>query len=45
MIVHRNWYLPYGDDTHNALPLSDPNMLVIVDKAVQNECAGDIKYV
>ena len=43
-IVHRNWCPPYGGGTHNALPLPDRDLLVVVDEAVQDDCADGIKY-
>jgi hypothetical protein len=34
MIVHKNWAPPFGGGTHNALPLPDRDLLVVVDEAV-----------
>jgi hypothetical protein len=34
LIVHRNWSPPFGGGTHNALPLPDRNLLVVLDEAV-----------
>jgi hypothetical protein len=43
-IVHRTWCPPYGGGTHNALPLPDRDLLVVVDESVRDECADGIKY-
>jgi len=32
--VHRNWSPPFGGGTHNALPLPDRNLLIVLDEAV-----------
>jgi hypothetical protein len=34
MIVHKSWAPPFGGGTHNALPLPDRDLLVVVDEAV-----------
>ena len=34
MIAHKNWAPPFGGGTHNALPLPDRDLLVVVDEAV-----------
>jgi hypothetical protein len=43
LIAHRVWCPPYGGGTHNALPLVDRNLLVVVDEAVMVNCADGIK--
>ena len=43
-IVHRNWCPPDGGGTHNALPLPDRDLLVVVDEAVQDQCADGMKF-
>jgi hypothetical protein len=43
-IVHRTWCPPYGGGTHNALPLPDRDLLVVVDESVRDECADGVKY-
>lgn len=45
LIVHRNWCPPYGGGTHNALPLVDRNLLVVVDEAVLTDCADGLKHI
>ena len=42
--VHRTWCPPYGGGTHNALPLPDRDLLVVVDEAVQDQCADGLKH-
>jgi hypothetical protein len=34
LITHKVWAPPYGGGTHNALPLPDRDLLVVVDEAV-----------
>jgi hypothetical protein len=34
LITHRMWAPPFGGGTHNALPLPDRDLLVVVDEAV-----------
>lgn len=34
LMVHKSWSPPFGGGTHNALPLPDRNLLVVVDEAV-----------
>jgi hypothetical protein len=43
-ITHRNWCPPFGGGTHNALPLPDRDLLVVVDEAVQDRCADGLKF-
>ena len=45
LIAHRTWCPPYGGGTHNALPLIDRNLLVVVDEAVLTNCADGIKRI
>jgi hypothetical protein len=45
LIVHRNWCPPYGGGTHNALPLVDRQLLVVVDEAVLTNCADGLKHI
>jgi len=44
-IVHRTWCPPYGGGTHNALPLPDRDLVVVVDESVRDDCADGIKYI
>lgn len=44
LIAHRTWCPPYGGGTHNALPLPDRDLLVVVDEAVLTNCADGMKY-
>ena len=34
LITHKVWAPPFGGGTHNALPLPDRNLLVVVDETV-----------
>ena len=34
LITHKIWAPPFGGGTHNALPLPDRNLLVVVDETV-----------
>ncbi len=34
LITHKSWAPPFGGGTHNALPLPDRDLLVVVDEAV-----------
>ena len=34
LITHKIWAPPFGGGTHNALPLKDRNLLVVVDETV-----------
>lgn len=45
LVAHRNWCPPYGGGTHNALPLVDRDLLVVVDEAVLLQCADGTKYI
>lgn len=37
LIVHKTWAPPFGGGTHNALPLPDRNLLVVVDETVLDD--------
>lgn len=45
LIAHRNWCPPFGGGTHNALPLTDRGLAVVLDEAVMDDCADGMKYV
>lgn len=45
LIAHRNFCPPYGGGTHNALPLVDRDLLVVLDEAVLTNCADGIKQI
>ena len=45
LIAHRNWSPPYGGGTHNCLPLSDRELLVVLDEAVLDHCEDGLKYI
>ena len=45
LIVHRNWSPPFGGGTHNALPLPNRDLLVVLDEAVLDNCADGIKHI
>lgn len=44
LISHRSWAPPYGGGSHNALPLPDRNLMVVVDEAVLNDGADGLKH-
>ncbi|HVZ14216.1 MAG TPA: hypothetical protein VG894_07130 [Bauldia sp.] len=44
LIVHRNWYPPFGGGTHSALPLVDRNLLLVADEAVRDIDQEPLKY-
>ncbi len=44
LIAHKTWAPPYGGGTHNALPLPDRELMVVVDEAELKNCADGIKY-
>ncbi len=44
LIAHRSWAPPYGGGTHNALPLPDRDLMIVVDEAVLNDCADGLKH-
>ena len=43
LIAHRNFAPPFAGGTHNALPLLDRNLLVVVEDAVFDNCEDGIK--
>lgn len=43
LIAHRNFAPPFAGGTHNALPLLDRNLLVVVEEAVFDNCEDGIK--
>src|SRR3990172_8075458 len=45
LIAHRNWSPPYGGDTHNCLPLSDRQLMVVADEVVLDNKEDGIKYI
>jgi hypothetical protein len=45
LIVHRNWCPPFGGGTHNALPLPDRDLLVVVDEAVLDNQEDGLKLI
>src|SRR5262249_14272041 len=45
LIVHRNWSPPYGGGTHNALPLADRDLLIVVDESVLDNEEDGRKYI
>jgi hypothetical protein len=44
-IIHRNWSPPFGGGTHNCLPLSDRDLLVVLDEAVLDHQEDGEKYI
>ena len=45
LITHKNWSPPFGGGTHNCLPISERNLLVVVDEAVLDNCQDGIKFI
>ena len=43
LIVHRNWAPPFGGGTHNCLPLTDRNLLIVLDEAVLDRAEDGFK--
>ncbi|MDE2348921.1 MAG: hypothetical protein KGL92_10505 [Gammaproteobacteria bacterium] len=43
LLAHRNFCPPFNGGTHNALPLLDRNLLVVVEEAVFDNCADGVK--
>ncbi|MDQ2735418.1 MAG: hypothetical protein M3Y55_10610, partial [Pseudomonadota bacterium] len=45
LVVHRNWSPPFGGGTHNALPLPDRNLLIVLDEAVLDRQEDGLKLI
>jgi hypothetical protein len=45
LIIHRNWSPPFQGGTHNCLPLSDRDLLVVLDEAVLDEFEDGLKNI
>jgi hypothetical protein len=45
LITHRNWSPPFGGGTHNCLPLSDRDLLVVLDEAVLDHQEDGLKLI
>jgi len=45
LIVHKTWFPPLSGGTHNALPLDDRNLLIVVDEAVLDNEEDGRKYI
>lgn len=43
LLAHRNFAPPFAGGTHNALPLLDRGLMVVVEEAVLDDCADGIK--
>jgi hypothetical protein len=43
LITHQRWFPPIGGGTHNALPLSNRNLLIVLDETVLDEMADGLK--
>jgi len=43
--LHRNWSPPFGGGTHNALPLPDRDLLVVLDEAVLDHQEDGEKFI
>src|SRR5262249_11939669 len=44
-ILHRNWSPPFGGGTHNCLPLTDRELLVVLDEAVLDHQEDGLKLI
>ena len=45
LVVHKTWYPPLSGGTHNALPLPDRDLLIVVDEAVLDSEQDGRKYI
>jgi hypothetical protein len=45
LIVHKTWFPPLSGGTHNALPLPDRDLLIVVDEAVLDSEQDGRKYI
>ncbi len=45
LIVHRNWSPPFQGGTHNCLPLTDRDLLVVLDEAVLDDFEDGLKNI
>ena len=43
LLAHRNFAPPFAGGTHNALPLPDRSLMVVVEEAVFDDCKDGIK--
>jgi hypothetical protein len=43
LLTHQRWFPPIGGGTHNALPLPDRDLLVVLDEAVLDQVADGYK--
>ena len=43
LITHQRWFPPIGGGTHNALPLPDRDLLIVLDEAVLDKAADGYK--
>lgn len=44
LLAHRNWSPPFGGGTHTAVPLLDRGLCIVLDEAMGDECADQVKY-
>ena len=44
LVAHKNWSPPFGGGTHNALPLRDRALLVVLDEAVLDRQEDGVKH-
>ncbi len=45
LISHRTWCPPFGGGTHNALPLPDRDLMVVVDESVLERREDGVKHI
>jgi hypothetical protein len=45
LITHRNWSPPFGGGTHNAVPLPDRDLLIVLDEAVLDHQEDGVKHI
>jgi hypothetical protein len=43
LITHQRWFPPIGGGTHNALPLPDRDLLIVLDETVLDQMADGLK--
>jgi hypothetical protein len=45
LVTHRYWAPPYGGGTHNALPLADRGLLIVVDESQADNQEDGVKFI
>lgn len=45
LVGHRNWSPPFGGNAHDALPLSDRGLTIVLNEGQLDECGDPEKYI